>query len=259
MKNLVRHLLLIIIFLSIGLLGCEEPNRIQQLIDYSAKDNSGVECGDFGMFGEKAVEVDGPLFNAKAGLVEGMTTDSQGNLYFTDLGYHTIRVIKTNGEVEKVVGQSGEYGCNDGKNHEAHLFNPWGIAIDNNGVIYFTDHFMVRKVDLDGSVTTIAGVSNKMGKADGKGREAGFWNYQIPIAIGPDENLYVGDQGAVRRVTQDGVVTTLAGIVNRGGAEVDGVGVNAKFDFIRSIVVDTQNVIYVISMDIFEKLIKMAR
>ena len=254
MENVVRPLLLIINILFIGLSGCEEPNRIKHLIDYSAKDSSGVECGDFGMFSEKAVEIDGPITNAKAGVVGGMTTDSQGNLYFTDYGYHTIRVLKTNGEVVKLAGLSGDYGCNDGKNHEAHLFNPWGIAIDNKGVVYFTDHYMVRKVDLDGSITTIAGVSNKMGFIDGKGKEAGFWNYQLAMAMGHDGNLYLGDQGAIRQVTPEGVVTTWAGVTNRELSHVDGSVKDARFVWIRFIVIDHKNNFYVLDDGLLRKI-----
>ncbi|BBP00596.1 SEL1-like repeat protein [Sulfuriferula nivalis] len=219
-----------------------------------AKDSAGEGCGQTGLFSDKLQEIDGPKGVAKVGSVADMTFDSNGNLFFTDQAYHTIREIKVNGEVVKVAGQSGEYGCNDGKRSEAHLFNPYGIAVDKNGIVYFYDHNMIRKVDLDGSVTTLAGVSKNQDVKDGKGKDASFWGYQVKITLGRDDNLYVGDQSGVRKVTPDGVVTTIAGLVNREQSIKDGNGVNARFNLIRSITVDQQNNIYVLDEGAIRKI-----
>jgi len=219
-----------------------------------AKDSAGEGCGQTGLFSDKFQEIDGPKGVAKVGYVADMTFDGHGNLYFTDQVYHTIREIKVNGEVVKVAGQSGEYGCNDGKKGEAHLFNPYGIAVDKNGIVYFYDHNMIRKVDFDGSVTTLAGVSKNQNVKDGKGKDASFWGYQVKIALGRDGNLYVGDQSGVRKVTPNGVVTTIAGLVNRELSIKDGNGVNARFNSIHSITVDQQNNIYVLDEGAIRKI-----
>jgi len=60
-------------------------------------------------------------------------------------------------------------------------------------------------------VTTLAGSPNTRAVVDGTGTAAGFF---IPTAIGIDAagNLYVADDGTIRRVTPFGVVTTIAGV-----------------------------------------------
>ena len=221
-KNTIKHewhhLTAATLFLFF-MFGCSNSNSEDiPKADPLAKDNAGMSCGQVRTFYSKLQESDGPKGVAKVGAVGDMSFDNKGNLYFTDEAYHTIRAIKASGEVVKIAGQSGEYGCNDGIKTEARLFNPFGIVADNNGNVYFYDHHMIRKVAADGSVTTIAGVSKNMDVKDGKGKEASFWAYQVYMAIDRDGNLYIGDSGAVRKITPDGVVTTLSGVVNRGGA-----------------------------------------
>jgi len=251
------------------LFGCSNSNSevATYKADPSVKDNAGIGCGQFGYFNEKLQEVDGPKEIAKVGWSTAMTIDNQRNIFFSDGIYHTIREIKVDGKVVKIAGQSGEYGCNDGIKSEAHLFNPVGIAVDKNRTVYFYDHYMVRKVNLDGSVSTIAGVSGYSGIKDGRGKEARFISIDAKLAIGPDGNLYVGDKYAVRKVTSDGVVTTMAGIVNfeedvpvvfgeaniyarrADKISVDGTAQSARFSYISSISVDKKNNIYVVDED----------
>lgn len=225
--------------------------------DQSAKDSAGVRCGEDGLFNERLQEIDGPKGVAKVGAIGAMTVDNKGGIYFTDEVYHTIRKIEVDGEVKKIAGQSGVYGCNDGNQTEAHLFNPFGIAADSKGNVYFYDHHMIRKVAADGSVTTLAGVSNNMGFKDGKGKEASFWGYQVYMDIDRDGNLYVGDQRAVRKITPNGVVTTLAGdIASKPTRRMDGRGTSARFEAISSIVVDQKNDIYVLDKGVLRKISK---
>src|SRR5690242_4534644 len=66
---------------------------------------------------------------------------------------------------------------------------------------------IVRVIDAAGRGRVLAGGAS--GMRDGKGTEAGFEQISW-IAAGADGNIYVDDNGAVRRVTRDGVVTTVA-------------------------------------------------
>jgi hypothetical protein len=65
----------------------------------------------------------------------------------------------------------------------------------------------VRLIDVSGHSRVLAGGSS--GQRDGKGDAAGFANIRW-MCVGQDGNLYLVDDGSVRRVTRDGVVTTLA-------------------------------------------------
>jgi serine/threonine protein kinase, bacterial len=76
-------------------------------------------------------------------------------------------------------------------------------------------------------VTTLAG-SGAVGSVDGNGAEASF-AYPLGLAVGPSGSVYVADTGSlkIRKITPEGLVTTLAGD-GRPGYE-DGIGTQARF------------------------------
>jgi len=95
-----------------------------------------------------------------------------------------------------------------------------------------------------GRQTLIAGHRTKTGFADGQDSEARF-NCPNGITVDGDGNLLVADtqNHALRKVTLNGAVSTLAGTVEAGFA--DGVGPAARFDYPCGIVVNAEGVIFV--------------
>jgi hypothetical protein len=102
----------------------------------------------------------------------------------------------------------------DGTGADARFYYPWGVATDSTGNVYVADrsNHVIRKITPAGVVTTLAGLANYCGSADGTGSEARFCN---PWSVATDSagNVYVADtsNNKIRKVTPDGVVTTLAG------------------------------------------------
>src|SRR5262245_12138321 len=96
-----------------------------------------------------------------------------------------------------------------------------GIAVDNAGNLYVADVFnhAIRKVTPNGVVTTLAGLPGTFGSADGTGSNARF-AYPAKVAVDSAGNVYVSDDGnsTIRKVTPDGVVTTLAGLAGHPGS-----------------------------------------
>jgi len=92
-------------------------------------------------------------------------------------------------------------------------------------------------------VIVFAGAGN-LAFADGQGTDARF-NGIGSMAADAAGNLYIPDYGnnAIRKVTPDGKVTTIAGTGEQGYA--DGEGNHAKFNGPSAIVVDKNGVIYV--------------
>ncbi|HEY7981682.1 MAG TPA: hypothetical protein VID19_09345, partial [Candidatus Eremiobacteraceae bacterium] len=100
----------------------------------------------------------------------------------------------------------------------------------HDGAVYvatFIDN-LIRRVSKDGQVTTFVG-DTKPGGADGTGSDARFFGPVGIVYDSRDGNLYVTDSGnnAIRRITPQGVVTTLAG--GSGVGSSDGVGSAASF------------------------------
>ena len=124
----------------------------------------------------------------------------------------------------------GHVGWRDGAAAQARFADPYGLALDPHGTLYVSDggdSDRIRALRPDGSVATLAG--GVEGFRDGQGAAARF-DTPSGLALDATGNLYVADTGnhAIRKVTPDGVVTTLAGTGRPGWR--DGPGAQAQFD-----------------------------
>ncbi|WP_175966500.1 Ig-like domain-containing protein [Burkholderia sp. BCC0322] len=174
-----------------------------------------------------------------------ITVDKAGNLYVTDTGNVTIRKITPGGVVTTLAGTAGVYGSADGTGAAASFTNLSGITVDSAGNLYVTDNEMVRKITPGGGVTTLAGTAGVYGSADGTGAAASF-SSPNGITVDSAGNLYVVDFGGptIRKITPDGVVTTLAGTAGVNGS-ADGVGAAASFNGPGGIAIDSAGNLYV--------------
>lgn len=129
----------------------------------------------------------------------------------------------------------------------ARFNNPQGITHDASGNLYVVDtgNQKIRKITPAGIVTTLAGRSRSPGSADGVRFNAQF-NSPTGIAIDASGNLYVADTGnnTIRKITPDGVVTTLAGTPGPSG-DADGSGAAARFNQPSNIAIDAAGNLYV--------------
>ncbi|MDB5855551.1 MAG: repeat containing protein [Herminiimonas sp.] len=106
---------------------------------------------------------------------------------------------------------------------------PQAIAVDSSGALYVADtgNDVVRKV-VQGKVSTIAGSPGVAGTTDGVGSAARF-SALHGITVGADQNVYVVDGNAVRKINvQTGAVSTVAGLAAEGGY-ADRLGAAALF------------------------------
>jgi TolB-like protein len=155
---------------------------------------------------------DGPGNTARFNQVHGVGVDRAGNVYAADFGNHTVRKITPDGVVTTLAGQAGNPGSNDGPAKQARFCAPYSVAADASGNVYVADtsNHTIRKIGIDGIVSTIAGLAGNVGNRDGVGNLARF---AIPAALSLDAagNIYVADFGnyAVRKISPDAVVSTV--------------------------------------------------
>jgi serine/threonine protein kinase len=130
-----------------------------------------------------------------------------------------------------LAGQVGVGGYADGAGNQAQFRLPNNVAVDRAGNVYVADtgNNTIRKIAPNGVVSTLAGISGSHGSADGTGSEARFWA-PFGIAVDRSGNVYVADtaNNTIRKITANGVVSTLAGLAGHPGSK-DDLGPNARF------------------------------
>jgi sugar lactone lactonase YvrE len=94
--------------------------------------------------------LDGDWSVAKASQPFGMAFDRAGNLYFTDEGSHSIRMLSTDGHVTTLLGD-GRTGNILGIATEARLSSPCGIVVGRDGCLYVADvgNYRILKISLN--------------------------------------------------------------------------------------------------------------
>jgi hypothetical protein len=184
----------------------------------------------------------------------GVAVDSAGNLYVADRGNSTIRKVAPGGVVTTLAGLAGSSGSADGTGSAARFDYPSGVVADSAGNLYVADTYncAIRKVTPGGVVMTLAGAGSS-GSADGTGNAAQFY-FPHGVAVDSADNVYVADcnNHTIRKVTPDGVVTTLAGKVSFNiwtgqpvGGFADGTGSRARFFYPCGVAVDSASNVYV--------------
>jgi sugar lactone lactonase YvrE len=178
-------------------------------------------------------------FNAPQALV----VNRSGSVYVADSDNNRIRKITPDGIVTTFAG-SGISGWADGTGAAARFTWPYGVAVDGSGNVYVADGTAIRKITPEGVVRTLAGGGANIGSADGTGADASFTG-PAGLVVDAGGNVYVADfyNNMIRKVTPEGVVTTLAGSTTAGS--FDGVGATASFDGPVAVELDAAGNLYV--------------
>ncbi|MDQ3536166.1 MAG: NHL repeat-containing protein [Bacteroidota bacterium] len=232
MKTHLTFIILFSVSISILLFACKKDK--EDIQGQPIEQLAGTGEGGF---------ADGPVATAQFNRPNGITIDASGNLYITDRDNEKVRKISIDGIVSTIAG-TGENGFQDGPGETAKFREAGGIEFFN-GELFVADWFnhRIRKIDYTNNVTTFAGRSSR-GLVDGAALQARF---NVPKDLVKDNagNFYVVEQdnNAIRKISSDGMVTTLAGDGTQGFA--DGMGSAARFYRPRGIAIDKSGNLYV--------------
>lgn len=150
-------------------------------------------------------------------------------------------------QVSTIAGRMDVGGWQDAAASNALFNNPHGLTRDAVGNLYVADRFnhVIRMVSTTGEVSTYAGQAGISGAADGSVGEATF-NEPWGLNVANDGSLLVADtrNNLIRRISPEGIVTTLAGTGAYGFT--DGMATQASFGNPTDLVQATNGNIYVV-------------
>ena len=177
----------------------------------------------------------GPATAAQLAQPTGMTIDNEGNIYIADFNSSVIKKVTPSGIMSIFAGNGTEGFSGDGAQAaQAKLYRPTAVAVDKDGNLYISDasNKVIRKVNKQGVISTIAGVPGHAGYAgDGGLATKALLTQPAGIAVDYSGNIYIADpsNSVVRKINAAGVITTFAGNGTAGYSGDGGPAIKAQF------------------------------
>ncbi len=189
-----------------------------------------------------------PATSARLSIPESVAVDAMGNLYITDTGYHRVRKVTPGGLITTVAGNGTEgFSGDNGLATSAQLHFPSGVVVDAAGNLLISDtgNSRIRRVTPAGMITTSAG--NGTPGTSGDNGPATSAQLLIPesLAIDATGDLYIAVYNGIRKVTQAGLITTVAGTGTDGFSGDGGPAVSAQLREAKRIAIDAAGNLYI--------------
>ena len=182
-----------------------------------------------------------------AGQICSLGGSAVGSVALNSITDIAVTCVPSSATVTTLAGTAGAIGSANGTGTAASFNTPTDIAMDaaGNGYVADSSGNTIRKITSNGTVSTLAGTAGVTGAADGSGAAASFYA-PSGVAVDTVGNVYITDSGngTIRKITPDGVVSTLAGTAGVYGA-TDGIGAAASFYAPAGIGVDAAGNVYV--------------
>ena len=146
----------------------------------------------------------------------GVALDASANLYIADTSNKRIRKVDGNGNITTVAGAgNGVFSGDGGAATNAILSYVTGLVMDSCSNLYIADTNFnrIRKVDVNGIITTVAGTNVAGYSGDGGAAVNAELSGATGVAMDAVGGLYIADKGnsRIRKVDTNGIITTVAG------------------------------------------------
>ncbi|WP_461075288.1 NHL repeat-containing protein [Spirosoma flavus] len=165
----------------------------------------------------------------------GIAVDNNGNLFIAEYVNHRIRKVTSDGIISTVAGNGNAGYSGDGAAAtSAQLKSPYAVAVDENGNLYIADsgNHCIRKVTSNGLINTLTGNGIAGYNGDGILATTAQLNSPLGVALDGNGNILIADRynQRIRKVSPDGMISTIAGNGIAGFSGDGGQASNAKLN-----------------------------
>jgi sugar lactone lactonase YvrE len=199
----------------------------------------------------------GQATSARLSFPSGIVFDANGNLIFADTYNGRVRRVTPAGVISTIAG-GGSVRADGGPATSAELQSPVGLAIDAGGNLFISDvtggdgeaeygaDSRIRKVTPAGVISTVAG-KNSTSLGDGGPATSAHFFAAVGLAIGGDGSLFIADSGnsRIRKITPDGLITTIAGGGTTAGLGDGGPATGATLHHPFGVATDTNGNVFI--------------
>lgn len=145
----------------------------------------------------------------------GIAIDRAGNLHVTTIDGSVLHKIDRNGAMTTYAGSDGA-GYRDGSVDTARFTSIDKMAFDDAGNLFLSDMKLLRKISRAGTVSTLGNYADSYPPT----------TYAPDVLLAdPNGNLYFAVNSTIRRLTPEGVLSTVAGVAGQKGNQPGVVGV----------------------------------
>lgn len=184
----------------------------------------------------------------------GIAIDASGNVYIADRDNHRIRMVNASGIISTFAGTgTGGFNGDGGPPTTKQLYLPYGVDVDASGNVFVADYmnFRIRKINVGGVVSTVAGTGSPGYSGDGGAATSALLYLPTGVDVDATGNIYIlgEDIHRIRMVNNSGVITTIAGTGLPGFSGDGGLCSNAQLSNPYGVAVDASGNIYIADKD----------
>jgi len=239
---------------------CDQDNSRVRVVDSFGIIHAFAGTGQQGYSGDG-----GPAVSAKLNRPQGIAIDNDGNVLIADKENNVVRIVDQTGIINTFVGTGSKgYSGDGGPAVNAEMEKPEGLAVDADDNVYIADahNEVIRMVDDNGIITTVAGNGTKGYSGDNGPATAAQLDHPVdvtlwnpgsgggPLAFGGDHEegaFYICDNHnhCIRKVDTNGIITTVAGTTVEGYGGDGGPASLAKLNKPQGVFIDALKNVYI--------------
>jgi DNA-binding beta-propeller fold protein YncE len=199
-----------------GILVVDASNRVRRIAYGTITTVAGSGVAGHVSQGLPLPDDGGPALDAQLNDPIGVALDHEGNILIADALYHRIRRVTPDGTITTIAGNGiPQFWGDGGPATAASLQYPTGVAVDHDGNVFIADaaNHRIRRIDPDGTITTVAGRGGAGFTGDGGPATEAELHKPTGVVVSRKGELFIADEynHRIRRVGTHGRISTVAG------------------------------------------------